>query len=60
LEALAAVGVAKLRDQGFDIATIHVQHFLNMRYEGTDTAMMTHPEAGLTFGGGWRFRIHEL
>jgi 5-oxoprolinase (ATP-hydrolysing) len=60
LEALAAVGVAKLRDQGFDVGTIHVQHFLNMRYEGTDTAMMTNPEAGVPLCGGWRACILVL
>lgn len=35
----------ELRDQGFEESRIHVERALNMRFEGTDTALMILPEA---------------
>ena len=34
----------ELRDQGFEERRIHVERVLNMRFEGTDTALMVLPE----------------
>jgi len=36
---------AELRRQGFEERRIHVERALNMRFEGTDTALMVLPEA---------------
>ncbi|KND89713.1 Uncharacterized protein C11D3.15 [Tolypocladium ophioglossoides CBS 100239] len=51
---------AALRDQGFEDAEIEFQEYLNMRYRGTESALMivrpTAQEAGEYFGGeDWAF-----
>ena len=38
--SLAAAVEAKLRAQGFGSAELRTERFLNLRYEGTDTAIM--------------------
>lgn len=40
----------ELRSQGFEERRIHVERTLNMRFEGTDTALMVLPE--ITDGDG--------
>jgi 5-oxoprolinase (ATP-hydrolysing) len=44
---LASKCVKQLTAQGYDAASIKVEKFLNLRYEGTDTAVMTPCEADL-------------
>jgi len=51
IEALKVKCFAQLEGQGFKKEGIDLEVFLNLRYQGTDTAMMTlQPE-----GGGWAF-----
>lgn len=37
---------AELTAQGFDADHIHIERMLNMRFEGTDTALMVLPHVG--------------
>ncbi|ETW09164.1 hypothetical protein H310_01596 [Aphanomyces invadans] len=41
LQSLASVVLADLKAEGFDEAHSTLEYFLNLRYEGTDTALMT-------------------
>ncbi|KAG1678987.1 hypothetical protein FOA52_013050 [Chlamydomonas sp. UWO 241] len=41
LARLEAPVAAQLKDSGFDASSITMQHFLNLRYQGTDVAVMT-------------------
>lgn len=45
LDKLEAGVREELRSQGFEERRIHVERALNMRFEGTDTALMILPEA---------------
>ncbi|KAK3669905.1 hypothetical protein LTR78_010216 [Recurvomyces mirabilis] len=69
MEDLKKKSTATLRDQGFDEEQIHFEEYLNMRYRGTESALMvvkpTKDEAEKDFGGdAWAFgknfvRQHE-
>ncbi|KAF2077582.1 hypothetical protein CYY_001123 [Polysphondylium violaceum] len=41
LAALEEKAAKELTDKGFDRSTLHTETFLNLRFSGTDTAMMT-------------------
>jgi N-methylhydantoinase A/oxoprolinase/acetone carboxylase beta subunit len=41
LDELSVTAIKALEAQGFASADIRVKRFLNLRYEGTDTAMFT-------------------
>ncbi|CAM9540519.1 unnamed protein product [Chrysoparadoxa australica] len=52
LHALEKEATRELLDQGFDAADIKADHFLNLRFQGTDTAIMTkHEHSGQGEGG---------
>ncbi|KIY97611.1 5-oxoprolinase (ATP-hydrolysing) [Monoraphidium neglectum] len=53
LDALQAQATAKLEGQGFGPSQIKVERFLNLRYQGTDVAVMTpwDPSAPPSAGG---------
>ena len=46
LDALAAATLKELEKQGFPAERIRIERMLNMRFDGTDTALMVLPEAG--------------
>ncbi|KAH9003327.1 5-oxoprolinase [Lactarius hatsudake] len=50
LDALADAALKELKKQGFPAERIRIERMLNMRFDGTDTALMVLPEAGE--GGG--------
>ncbi|TKA73982.1 Uncharacterized protein B0A55_05573, partial [Friedmanniomyces simplex] len=53
MEELKKRSTATLRDQGFDEEQIHFEEYLNMRYRGTESALMVvKPERG---DGEWGF-----
>ncbi|KAH8113247.1 5-oxoprolinase [Phellopilus nigrolimitatus] len=45
LDRLEANVRAELKRQGFDGSRVHVERMLNMRFDGTDTALMVLPDA---------------
>ncbi|KAG7369030.1 hydantoinase B/oxoprolinase-domain containing protein [Nitzschia inconspicua] len=49
LEHLKQVATEALKKQGYDERTIVVEEYLNMRYEGTDNAIMIPKSQGSTF-----------
>ncbi|KAI9438535.1 5-oxoprolinase [Lactarius indigo] len=50
LDALADTTLKELEKQGFPAERIRVERMLNMRFDGTDTALMVLPEAGESKG----------
>ncbi|RQM23124.1 hypothetical protein B5M09_005532 [Aphanomyces astaci] len=54
LQSLASVVLADLKAEGFDETHSTLEYFLNLRYEGTDTALMTRAvlPAGTTVQAG--------
>ncbi|KAH9061165.1 5-oxoprolinase [Lactarius vividus] len=50
LDALADAALKELGKQGFPAERIRVERMLNMRFDGTDTALMVLPEAGESEG----------
>lgn len=60
MEGLKARSTAKLKDQGFSEETIEFEEYLNMRYQGTESALMVvkpEPEEARKEyqGDGWAF-----
>lgn len=60
MENLKSVSTQRLRDQGFDDQSIVFEEYLNMRYRGTESALMIlkprREEADSSFGGDeWAF-----
>lgn len=49
LELLAVNATAKLKAQGYDAGQVIVEKYLNMRYEGTDNAIMISESPDITF-----------
>ncbi|VDB96207.1 unnamed protein product [Peniophora sp. CBMAI 1063] len=45
LDALSSQVTSSLKEQGFDSTHIHIDRMLNMRFDGTDTALMILPTA---------------
>jgi 5-oxoprolinase (ATP-hydrolysing) len=45
LDKLTADVQRELERQGFETSRVHVERMLNMRFEGTDTALMVLPNA---------------
>ncbi|KAH8996209.1 5-oxoprolinase [Lactarius akahatsu] len=50
LDALADAALKELEKQGFPAERIRIERMLNMRFDGTDTALMVLPEAGESEG----------
>lgn len=59
MESLKKKSIATLRDQGFDDEQIHFEEYLNMRYRGTESALMivkpTGDEVKQYGGDEWAF-----
>jgi 5-oxoprolinase (ATP-hydrolysing) len=60
MEELKSKSTATLRDQGFDKNQVHFEEYLNLRYRGTESALMvvkpTKEEAEKEYGGDdWAF-----
>lgn len=56
LDTLAATVRAELERQGFAGRRVHIERMLNMRFEGTDTALMVlaEGESGADFEGAFK------
>ena len=54
LRALAQVAVKELQDQGYPREQIRLRRYLNLRYQGTDTARMTEQPQDNDFEGVFR------
>ena len=60
LSKLEAACQAALEEQGFDPTGINVERFLNMRYTGTDTSIMTlQPKQSDDFGAAFESEYQE-
>ncbi|KAH7322460.1 putative 5-oxoprolinase [Stachybotrys elegans] len=59
-DRLSTQGRDGLRSQGFSDEDVRHEHFLNMRYQGSDTALMiSHPGALADFGKAFIDRHHQ-
>ncbi|KAH9173815.1 5-oxoprolinase [Lactarius sanguifluus] len=58
LDALADAALKELEKQGFPAERIRIERMLNMRFDGTDTALMVLPEAGES-GGDYLGAFHR-
>lgn len=59
LRVLEQLAKSRLVEQGFSDTSIKMERFLNMRYQGTDTAMMTVAVEGETFAETFKKQYRE-